>query len=109
MNLKQQMRRSVMSQFRNPHGAGGHVTGWIMGHRSSNRSRSRWAVDLLDIKPGERVLEVGCGPGVALAAIAERVVGGLGVGVDPSTVMIRQARRRNAAAISAGRVELVNS
>ena len=107
MKPRQRMREAVVSQFRNPRSAGGHVTGWIMSHRSSNVSRGRWAVELLDIQPDERVLELGCGPGVALASIAERLVSGVAIGVDPSSVMIRQARRRNAAAISAGRIELV--
>ena len=109
MHPRQSIRRRVVSQFRNPIGVGGHVAGLIMSHRPSNLARSRWAVDLLDIQPDERVLELGCGPGVALAAIAERIVGGLAVGVDQSAVMIRQAQRRNAAAISAGRIELVRA
>ena len=107
MNTGQRIRRGVVSQFRNPTGVGGHVAGWIMSHRPSNIARSRWAVGLLDIQPGERVLELGCGPGVALAAIADRVEDGVVVGVDQSLVMIRYARRRNVAAIAAGRVDLV--
>ena len=107
MNTRQRLRRSLVAQFHHPTGVGGHAAGWIMSHRPSNLARNRWAVDLLDIQPDERVLELGCGPGVALAAIAERVVAGVAVGVDHSPVMIRHARRRNAAAVAAGRVQLV--
>lgn len=96
-----------MRQFHNPTGPGGHVVGWIMGHRRSNVDRNRWAVRPLDIGPGTRVLEQGCGPGVALAALAERAVEGLVVGVDHSPVMTGHAQRRNAAAVAAGRVHLV--
>ncbi|WP_406638854.1 class I SAM-dependent methyltransferase [Amycolatopsis sp. WGS_07] len=60
---------------------------------------------LLDIQPAERVLELGCGPGVAVAALADRAA--LVVGVDHSEVVIRQARHRNRSAIRAGRVRLV--
>lgn len=108
--LADRLRRAGVRQFSNPTGAAGHVVGWIMGHRSSNVARNRWAVDLLDVDPGARVLELGCGPGVALAAFAARVdegAGGLVVGVDRSAVMVRQAGRRNAAAVAAGRVRLV--
>jgi ubiquinone/menaquinone biosynthesis C-methylase UbiE len=85
------------------------VVGWIMGRRSSNVQRSRWAVELLGIQPTDRVIELGCGPGVAIAALASRASQGLVVGVDHSEVMIGQASRRNAAAIRAGRVRLIHA
>lgn len=97
------------AQFHRPAGAVGHVAGWIMGRRSSNVARNRWAVRLLDIQPADRVVEIGCGPGVAIAALATRANRGLVIGVDHSRVMIRQARRRNRAAIRAGRVRLIHT
>jgi SAM-dependent methyltransferase len=95
-----------VAQFHRPTGAGGHLAGWIMSRRSSNVARSRWAVGLLDVRPTERVVEFGCGPGVAIAALAAR---GTVVGIDHSAVMISQARRRNRAAVRAGRVRLVQA
>lgn len=59
------------------------------------------------VPPADRVIELGCGPGVAVSALAARASRGFVVGVDHSPVMIRQARRRNRAAIRAGRVRLV--
>jgi SAM-dependent methyltransferase len=105
--LADRLRRRAVRQARNPTGPAGHVVGWIFGRRSSNVTRNRWAVGLLGLAPAARVLELGCGPGVALAAAAGRVTDGLVVGVDHSEVMVRQARRRNAAAVAAGRVRLV--
>jgi SAM-dependent methyltransferase len=101
--------RGGLAQFHRPTGAVGHVAGWIMGRRSSNVARNRWAVKLLDVQPTDRVIELGCGPGVALAALATRATRGLVVGVDHSQIMIRQARRRNKAAIRAGRVRLIHT
>ena len=50
---------------------------------------------LVQPRPGETVLDVGCGPGRVLVELAERVgPGGRVVGVDLSTGMTRQARRR---------------
>jgi ubiquinone/menaquinone biosynthesis C-methylase UbiE len=94
----------LISQFGEPRGATGHVVGWVMGHRRSNVERSRWAVGLLGLGPGDRLLEVGCGPGVAIAAAAGR--GAHVVGVDRSPVMIEQARHRNRQAVRHGQVEL---
>ncbi|AXB41405.1 class I SAM-dependent methyltransferase [Amycolatopsis albispora] len=101
--------RGGLAQFHRPAGAAGHVAGWIMGRRSSNVARNRWAVGLLDVQPTDRVLELGCGPGVAVAALAARASRGLVVGADHSRVMIRQARRRNRRAVRAGRVRLVHA
>jgi SAM-dependent methyltransferase len=104
---KQRLTASVVRQFHNPTGAGGHLAGWVMGHRRSNVARSRWAVGLLDVKTIDRVLELGCGPGVAVAELAARATSGLVVGVDRSAVVISQARRRNARAVRDGRVQLI--
>jgi SAM-dependent methyltransferase len=109
MGMKQRLFHCVVRQFHDPAGPGGHVAGWVMGRRSSNLQRNRWAVKLLDVQPTDRVIELGCGPGVALAALASRATWGLVVGVDHSAVMISQARRRNAAAIDAGRVRLIHA
>jgi ubiquinone/menaquinone biosynthesis C-methylase UbiE len=55
------------------------------------------------------VIELGCGPGVAIEALAARATHGLVVGVDHSPVMIAQAGHRNKAAVAAGRVHLINA
>jgi SAM-dependent methyltransferase len=86
-----------MRNFGDPRGIGGRAAGFVMAHRSSNVRRSRWAVGLLDLQPDDRVLEVGCGPGVALAAARERTPHV--VGVDRSPVMVRQATRRSGATV----------
>ncbi len=67
---------------------------------------NRWTMSLLDIEPGDRVLDVGCGPGVGVAAAARLAGDGLVIGVDRSPTMVRQAARRNRAAIRRGRVEI---
>jgi ubiquinone/menaquinone biosynthesis C-methylase UbiE len=77
-----------------------------MATRGSNVERNRWLVDLLQLERSHRVLELGPGPGVALAAASSIVVDGEIVGVDHSTTMIAQATRRNRPAVQAGRVQL---
>jgi SAM-dependent methyltransferase len=106
MGLKQKTMRALVAQFHRPHGAGGRAAGWVMAHRGSNRRRNVWAVGLLEVQPDDRVLEIGFGPGIAIGELARRATRGRVVGVDHSEVMVRQASRRNAAAVRDGRVEL---
>ncbi|MEV6108876.1 methyltransferase domain-containing protein [Streptomyces sp. NPDC051940] len=108
-SFKQRLIRRGVRQFGHPRGLPGRLAGWVMGHRPSNVRRNRWAVALLDVQPADRVLEVGFGPGVAIAELARRATAGRVYGVDHSAVMARQARRRNAAAVRAGRVTLVHT
>ncbi len=105
-SIRKRAVRRVVGQFRRPHGLGGRLAGWVMAHRSSNRRRNLWVVSLLDVQPTDRILEIGFGPGVAIHALSELATRGLVYGVDYSDVMVRQAAKRNAAAIRAGRVDL---
>jgi ubiquinone/menaquinone biosynthesis C-methylase UbiE len=98
--------RWIVAQFGNPTGPLGHLAGFIMRTRPSNRMRNRRTVELLEIRPEERVLEIGFGPGLAIARAAELAIAGKVVGIDHSEVMLRAAAKRNAAAIRQGRVEL---
>ncbi len=100
-------RSAIVQQFGKPSGLLGVLVGLIMRVRPSNRLRSVRTLELLNIRPEDRVLEVGFGPGLAVARAAERTTGGKVVGIDHSPLMLRQARRRNAKAIRAGRVELL--
>jgi len=68
--------------------------------------RIAWAVERLGIRPRHRVLEAGCGHGVAVSLIAERLDGGVVLAIDRSPRMIEAATRRNAARIAAGVVAL---
>jgi SAM-dependent methyltransferase len=95
--------RTVSAQAARPHGPVGRALGhlWVRETAAINDR----AIELLGPVPGSRVLEVGCGPGRAVAELARR--GAQVVGIDPSPVMIAQARQRNRAAVTAGQVNLL--
>lgn len=100
------LRKRIVSQFEHPRGLLGRLVGLILSGRGSNLKRNRWTVEQLALQPGEAVLEVGCGPGVALElCLSQRGV--RAVGVDHSALMIAQASRRNARAVKEGRVRLI--
>ena len=99
-------RNFLRNQFGQPKGWLGVLVGTIMAHRTSNRRRTAWTTDLLEIAPDDRVLEIGCGPGIALRDIAARLDTGTVTGIDHSDVMIDQARARNLAELQDGKVRL---
>jgi cyclopropane fatty-acyl-phospholipid synthase-like methyltransferase len=68
-------------------------------------ARLAWAATVVDPRPGDRVLEVGCGHGVLVDLLVTR--GAEVVGVDRSPTMIAAAARRNSAAVADGRVRLL--
>jgi len=106
--LVRALDRDVIGQAHHPRGAAGSVNGWVFAHRPSNRQRNRWVVSLLGVRPADQVLEIGFGPGIAVAELGRAGAGHV-YGIDHSGVMLRQASRRNAAAIRAGRVTLINA
>jgi SAM-dependent methyltransferase len=50
--------------------------------------------DWLRLSPGQRVLDVGCGPGVLTAVLAARLGAGLVSAIDPSESFVAAARER---------------
>jgi ubiquinone/menaquinone biosynthesis C-methylase UbiE len=69
--------------------------------------RLRSIVEQLDIRPADRVLEIGCGHGVAATFVCQRLEGGHLTAVDRSPKMIEAATRRNAEYVAAGKAEFL--
>jgi SAM-dependent methyltransferase len=65
-----------------------------------------WAVDTLQVRPADRLLEVGCGHGVAVSLVCARLKTGTITAIDRSPKMIEMAARRNREHVDAGRAVL---
>jgi ubiquinone/menaquinone biosynthesis C-methylase UbiE len=64
-------------------------------------------VDELGLGPDDRVLEIGCGHGVAATMVCERLDQGRLTAIDRSAKMIEAAARRNARFVDAGKAEFI--
>lgn len=91
-----------LTGFALPHGRLGSLLGRVMAVLGGAEQRA--VSKLLEVRPDERVLEVGYGPGVLLALLVG--AGARVAGSDPSPPMCALARRRNHAAVEAGRADL---
>src|SRR6266571_4382120 len=99
------MMKVLDAAFAHPRGLLGRLGGAIMARATGQRNE--WTLSLLEIRQDDCILEVGCGPGALIQALAARDTEGLVAGVDPSPTMLRQAVRRNAQAIREVRVQVL--
>jgi ubiquinone/menaquinone biosynthesis C-methylase UbiE len=89
--------------------SGDFFDGWAAGFE--DRRISPWfqytqtlAIEALELRPDSRALDVGCGTGFAVRQMAARLPSGRACGIDISSEMVEEARRRSPAPL-AGRIE----
>lgn len=100
--------RKTGSQFGHPRGLMGRLALTAMAWK--NGAYNSAARQALALAPGERVLEIGCGPGVSLRRVA-RIVGRTGrvAGVDVSRAAVRMARHKLHWMIARNRAEVAQA
>ena len=82
--------------------------GWILAHimAAETAAANEHTIALAALSGHERVLEVGCGHGRAIARIAKALTTGRIVGLDPSATMVGIARRHNRELVARGSVSI---
>ena len=96
------LRRTVSSQLSRPSGRLGRVV--AAGMNRGNRGLNDRAIELLDVRAGARVLDLGFGGGLTFGPLLDR--GATVVGVDRAGDMVAAAESRHSADVEAGRVTL---
>ncbi|MFG2292324.1 class I SAM-dependent methyltransferase [Streptomyces sp. NPDC048603] len=94
--------RPQTSPFAHPQGLRGRLAGRFMLWTNQQDE----VLDALNVQPGDRVLEVGYGPGGLLGLLACSTAAAAVLGVDPSPTMRSAAARANRAAVRSGRITL---
>lgn len=90
-----------LTGFALPSGPLAWLQGWAL---LLNRPEQREVLQVVDPRPGQRVVEVGHGPGQLLAWMADR--GAYVIGVEPSAAMTNQARHCLRSRLRSGQAEL---
>jgi SAM-dependent methyltransferase len=68
--------------------------------------RLLWAVERLSVEPDDHLLEIGCGSGVAVSLICDRLGNGTITAIDRSPVMVERAVARNGRHIASGKATI---
>src|SRR5260370_23930512 len=98
------MHKLLIRCFGRPKGVRGRLGGVIRARVSGDVAAQ--VIEVLDVRPDDKILEVGFGPGVAIQLLLPRVPAGSVAGVDQSQEMVRQAAARNADALRSRRADL---
>lgn len=93
---------AIEKNLERPTGRLGRIVGRVMSVQ--HRSLTSWTLRLLPMPPAARVLDVGCGSGMAIKLMADADPARRVDGIDRSAEMVGMTERRNAAAVAGGRV-----
>jgi SAM-dependent methyltransferase len=89
---------AISRQLSNPSGRAGRVVAALMNR--GNRDLNDRAIDLLDVQPSSRVLDLGFGGGLTLRPLLTRAAAV--TGVDRAEDMVERAKQQHADAVGNG-------
>ena len=100
------MQRSIAiaQQCGNPQGILGRIIAFIMSFET--KGMNQIGLDLLELRPNDKVLEVGFGHGKTISKGCALIKNGTFAGIDISKTMLSVAENYNKRLIEKGRVEL---
>ena len=98
------MLKALGKQLRKPSGLFGRLVSIMMDYR--NRAFYEKILNELDIKSGDKIYEIGYGPGLGIKLMAKKAIECSIYGIDFSELMYIKATNRNKQFIDAGIVNL---
>ena len=103
-DVMDEVQVTEMGNPRKPEGEAG--TMMLKRMNDSHAEVTEWAFSFLDIKPDDKILDVGCGGGAALARLSKFIDTGHLTGVDYSPVSVDTSREFNAEDIEKERMDI---
>ncbi|WP_214844686.1 class I SAM-dependent methyltransferase [Exiguobacterium sp. s150] len=103
--VQKRLQTWIDSRYENPRG----IVGTYIGEKMVRQHRVEvdWTIEQLQIQPNDRILDVGCGAGDALAQMLRGYNHVHVTGLDRSPTIVRSALRRNRTDVQAGRANVV--
>ena len=90
-----------------PHGEAGAEM--LKGMNERHSAVTGWALGFLDVRDGDRILDIGCGGGETLRRISERISSGRLTGADHSEVSVALSTEHNIEDVESGKIEIVKA
>lgn len=78
----------------------------LSGMNEHHSAVTEWAVNILDVRSDDKVLDIGCGGGAAIKRISEKITTGKVFGIDHSDVSVELSTQTNAKSVECGKVSI---
>lgn len=90
----------MFANARFPQGEGGKAA--LSHMNEAHDEGTRWALESLEISDDSRVLDIGCGGGLAMSLLRQKFNGGVVAGVDYSPTAVEETTKFNESAVERG-------
>lgn len=97
--------KKYMNQTRKPEGFLGNLM--ITGMNTGHAAMAKWGSDYLRVSDPAAVIDLGCGGGSNVRALAQKYTGAKVTGLDYSELSVERSRAYNSSLIDSGRCEIV--
>lgn len=101
------MEVTIAGNPRKPQGEAGRQM--VERMNESHAAMTEWALNKLNLEANDTVLDVGCGGGAALKAMATQIEDGKLYGIDYSDVSIEASEELNDETIRSGKMEIIKA
>ena len=99
--------QKIVGNAGKPEGVLGQIM--VAGMNSCHEKLADWGCRFLGEEIPDRVLDIGCGGGANVMRFLNRYPDAHVTGMDYSAISVKSARKRNRAAIQAGRCEIIQA